>query len=162
MVLEVDAPHGDALRLGFKQLARHLGRRAEQAKIRGQGIRRAQRNHAQSNIGAHETLDNFVHRAIAAAGQNRIATRIHGLLRMKRRFPGFSGLLGLGLDARFAKNGKSLFNGRLPPRGVLAGCRVVNERHTAHGGFHLGGRFLSRQLIFRDNLLSSQIFTHNG
>ena len=72
----MDAPHGDALRLGFEQVARHFGRRADQAKIRGQGIRRAQRNHAQRNIGAHETLHNLVHRAIAAAGQNRIATRL--------------------------------------------------------------------------------------
>ena len=105
----------------------------------GSGIGRAQRNYTQSNIGAHETLYNFVHRAVAAAGHNRVATRADGLLRVKRCFSRSFGFERLGRHARFAKYGESFFDGCLTSREVLAGGRVVDERHSAHCGLHFGG-----------------------
>jgi outer membrane protease len=58
---------------------------------------------------------------------------------MNRCFPGLSGFDRLGRNSRFAKHGQSFLNGRPPSRGILAGYRVVDQRHTAHGGFHLNG-----------------------
>jgi hypothetical protein len=45
----------------------------------------------------------------------------------------------LGLNTCLAKHGESFLNGDFASRGILAGYRVVDQRHSAHCGFHLNG-----------------------
>ncbi len=114
--------------------------RCNQSQVRSQGVRRAQWNHSQRDVGPNQALHNLVHCAVTAACQNRVKAHANGLLlrgplrcreRQFRTPPQQRPLHG-------ARPLISL-NGRFPPRGVLAGSRVVDQRHTAHCGFHLDG-----------------------
>ena len=79
----MDSADRDTRRHGIEQLP-HFRRSADEAEICGQRIGGSQRNHAQRNIGPHQTLQQRMYRAIAAAGNNGVAAIADSLSRLGR------------------------------------------------------------------------------
>ena len=70
--------------------------------------------------------------AVAAAGQNGVAALADGLFNMSRDTPRRGAFKDLGRDTRRSEHGQRTLNGRRPPRRVLSGNRVIDQRNTLH------------------------------
>jgi hypothetical protein len=70
--------------------------------------------------------------AVAATGENGVATPLHSLFSY---LPGGSSRLrfqGIGFNAGAAKNGQNLVNDCPVPFRLLAGSRIVDQRYMTH------------------------------
>ena len=109
-----------------KQLANRFRRGGVQAEIRRQRVGGAKRHYAQSHVGAHQALQDFMDGAIAATGNNRVAAAAHCFFSQYACAAGRDGFQRFGFNTRFAQDGERLVDGCATPpwsAGLKPDCR---------------------------------------
>ena len=100
----------------------------------GQGIRRAQRNHAQCGLAAHHSLQHVVDSAIAAAGKHGVASIHNGLSCLFRRVDAGLRPHQRRFDTCIGQNFQDPFQVGIALPAATTRARVVEKSSLAHAG----------------------------
>ncbi len=123
---------------GMKCGPRRCGNVHGQAEIVRQRVRRPHGKYRQRDAGIRQLLENVVDGAVAAAREDGVTTRQHGLPRFLLGVVARVGEDELGLDVRVAEQREHGFQLCLAPHAPAAGIRVIEQGCLTHGGIEDG------------------------
>jgi len=128
----VDAPDRDLHGACIEEQADGAGGRRTESEIHREGIGGAKRYDAESNLGSDQALENFMDGAIAATGEDGVATAADSSQGLQAGGAGSVGFEGSGFNSRGTEHGESVRDDALALLRVLAGKWVVDEGDLTH------------------------------
>ena len=125
----------DLLYFAMHQLFRGTGDIPGKAQFFCQHVCRSAREQSHRNamaiLSTGKSVDDFVERAVAPAGDDELASFGGGLLSHRRGIAGRPRFLQFGLNAAQRENAARLVQHAAPARAAVAGVRIMNQQSVA-------------------------------